>query len=83
MFEGNRDQLRVKNCFFRQSLTKYLAKSKEIRQNWRRAENFDVSFCVSFNHWCKKLISGGEAAQWLVFPRNSKILLSLSNSRRS
>ena len=28
-------------CSSRQSWTKYLRRSKEIKQNWSRAENFD------------------------------------------
>ena len=31
-------------------LKKYLPKSMEIRQNWTRPENFDISFGVSFGH---------------------------------
>ena len=40
-------------------LDKYLAKSKEIKQSWTRLENFDISFCVSFDHYYQNLISGG------------------------
>ena len=45
MFGGVRDML------------KYLAKSKEIMQNWARPPNFDILFCVSFEHQYQKLIS--------------------------
>ena len=33
--------------FYRQSLTKYVGKSKKIKQNWKRPEKCDMSFCVN------------------------------------
>ena len=42
------------------SYEKYLAKGREIMQNWTRPENFDMCFCVRFDHNCQKLIFGGE-----------------------
>ena len=33
-----------------------LAKSKKIKQNWTRLENFDICFCVSFDRYCQKLV---------------------------
>ena len=32
----------------------------KIKQNWPRLENFDICFFLRFDHYCKKLISGGE-----------------------
>ena len=43
-----------------QSLTKYFAKGKKVKQNWARPENFDICFCVSFDCNCQKLIFGWE-----------------------
>ena len=40
-----------------QSVTKYFAKIKKIKQNWTRPENFDIYFCISLD----KLNFGGEA----------------------
>ena len=39
-----------------QAVTKYLAKSKKIKQNWTRLEYFDICFYVSFDCYCQKLI---------------------------
>ena len=56
----------LKNLFFIYIINiinrgqKFLAKSKEIKQNWKRSENFDISFCVSFDRYCQKLICEGE-----------------------
>ena len=43
-----------------QSVTKYFAKSKKIKENWTRAENFVIGFCISFDRYCQKLIFEGE-----------------------
>ena len=45
-----------------QSWTKDFAKKKEIRPNRTRPENFNISFCISYDHWWQKLISGGKIA---------------------
>ena len=39
-FKGNWDKLQTKICLSRQSWTKYMKQSKEIKENWTRAENF-------------------------------------------
>ena len=41
-----------------QSVTKYWAKSKTIKQNWTNPENFDA--CTSCDCYCEKLILGRE-----------------------
>ena len=33
---------------------------KDVQQNWTRLEKFDIFFCVSFEIYCQKQISGGE-----------------------
>ena len=33
---------------------------KKIKQNWTRAEIFDVCFCLIFDFYCQNFISGGE-----------------------
>ena len=43
-----------------QLLTKYIAKSKKIKQNCTRQEKFDIFFCVSVERYCKKVTFGGE-----------------------
>ena len=43
------------------SWTKYLAKNKEIYQNWTRLKKFDINFYVNFDCNCKKLTSEGLA----------------------
>ena len=43
-----------------QSVTKYMAKSKEIKQNWTRSENFDISLCVNFDRYFQKLNFKGD-----------------------
>ena len=41
-----------------QSWAKYLEQSKEIKQNWAGAENFDNCFFVNFDRCYKGFISG-------------------------
>lgn len=43
-----------------QLVTKYLTKSKKIRHNLIRRENFGTCFCVIFGRYCQISISGGE-----------------------
>lgn len=58
-------RLRDKRIFisYLQSVTKYKAISKKIKQNWRRPEQFDMSFSASLDRYYQKLISGGEVGQ--------------------
>ena len=37
-----------------------IEQSKEIKQNWARLENFNISFCVIINHFCQDYISPKE-----------------------
>ena len=39
-----------KICFYRQLLTKHLAKNKKIKQNWKRSESFCICSYLSFDH---------------------------------
>ena len=43
-----------------QSVTKYFAKSKKIKENWTRPENIVICFCVIFDRYCQKLIFEAE-----------------------
>ena len=43
-----------------QSLMKYFGKSKKIKQNWTRPENFDIRFSVIYGNYCQILVVGGE-----------------------
>ena len=40
--EGDWDDLWAKFYFYRQLVTKYLSKSKTIKEPWKRPENFDT-----------------------------------------
>ena len=48
------------NLHHLQSVIKYFDKNKKIKLNWLRQENFDISFSVSFDRYCLKLMFGGE-----------------------
>ena len=41
-------------------VTKYLTKSKNIKQNWTRPERFDVWSCICFDCYYQKLVFGGD-----------------------
>ena len=43
-----------------QLVTKYLTKSKKIRQNLIRRENYGICFYVIFGRYCQISVSGGE-----------------------
>ena len=49
---------------------------KKIKQNWSRSGNFHICFCVSFEHYCQKFISGGETGHEPVSLPNFEILFS-------
>ena len=58
------------NLYLRQYIQQ---KEKKIKQNWKRAENFEIYFCVSFHRYRQKMIPGGKtghcvAAQFLDVP---------------
>ena len=36
-------------------VTKYFAESKKSKQSWKRPENFNIYFCVSFDNYFQKL----------------------------
>ena len=40
--EGDWDDLWAKFYFYKQLVTKYLSKSKTIKEPWKRPENFDT-----------------------------------------
>ena len=44
-------ELREASIFFLQPVTKYFAKSKEIKEYWRSPENFDICFFVRFHRY--------------------------------
>lgn len=46
---------------------KYMVKSKKLKRNWTRRENFDICFCVSFNHSRQKIIFGGKTGNQPVY----------------
>ena len=54
--------------FYLQSVTKYLANSKKIKQNWTRPEKFDICFCISFDCYFQKVVFGGETDRQPVSP---------------
>ena len=43
-----------------QAVIKYLVKSKKIKQNLTRQENFNICFCVRFECYFQKLVYGGK-----------------------
>ena len=49
-----------------QSWTKYLEQNKKIKQNWTGAESFDNCFCVRFDCYYEKFISGRKTGQLLL-----------------
>ena len=40
--------------------TKYLEPNKEIKEDWKRPEKFDICFCITFDRFSKSFTSGGE-----------------------
>lgn len=58
---------------------KYMVKSKKLKRNWTRRENFDICFCVSFNHSRQKIIFGGKTGNQPVSPHNFGIFFSWLN----
>ena len=66
-----------------QSVAKYFTKTKKIKQNWTRPENFDISFCVSSGHFCQGLTFGGDTGHKTVFPSNFQIFFSFPDFLRS
>ena len=51
-------------------------------QNWARPSNFDILFCVSFEHQYQKLISGMDTGRKFVYLPNSKIFQSFPTLRK-
>ena len=43
-------EVRKKKLSFRQSRTKFMKQCKEIKQNWKIQENFEISFWVKFDN---------------------------------
>ena len=82
-FEENLGELLVKIWFVRQLLTKYFGKSKRIKQNWARQENFDIRFCVSFVRYCQKFNFQKEDWTLPVSPSNFKVPFLFPNFLRS
>ena len=50
-----------------------MAKSKKIKQNWTRTENFDVCFLVNFDRYFQKSIFREEARHKPVSSPNFEI----------
>ena len=48
----------TRKTFFAHTITdKIYEPTGEIKQNWTWLGNFDISFCVIFNHKCQSFIS--------------------------
>ena len=47
---GEWDELQKKYFSLRQSWTKFMKQFQEIKQNWTEKENFQIYFCVIFDH---------------------------------
>ena len=47
---GDWDVLQKKYVSLRQSRTKFMKLCQEIKQNWTGQENFEICFCVIFDH---------------------------------
>ena len=61
-----------------QSFRKYLTKSKQIKQNWQRIENF----CLSFDYYIQNLIRDDQSGSQPLSSRNTEIFLfSLSRNQ--
>ena len=37
-----------------------MSNSEEMKQNWTIPKNFEICFCVIFDHYCQKITSYGE-----------------------
>ena len=66
-----------------QFLTKYLLKSKEIKQNWTRPGNFDICFWIIFNHYYQNFISEKGTEHQAVSQSNFQIFLIFSTFIKS
>ena len=54
--ELNNQALKIVEKFLHlRSATKYKVKTKKIKQKHTRPKNFDICFCVSFDHYSPKL----------------------------
>ena len=47
---GDWDELQKKYFSLRQARTKFMKQCQEIKQNWTGQENFEICFCVIFEH---------------------------------
>ena len=61
------------------AITNNSAKSKKIKQNLTRPENFDICFCKYFDRYCQKLISGGETRLEIFRKSNDWFLHEMQN----
>ena len=69
----------IKMCSSRQSWTKYLKRSKEIKQNWSRAENFVNWFRLNFDCYYKSFISETKTGYYTLSPPNFSTSLIFPN----
>ena len=47
-----------------------IIRNKEMKLKWVGSENFDICFCVIFDHHCQSFICGRETGHWTIFPFN-------------
>ena len=59
--------------------TKYLEQSKEVKQNWTEAENFDNCFYKTFDRYYENFISAGTTGRSALSPPNFDIFLIFPN----
>ena len=78
-FQGDWGELWAKIWYVRQSMTKYFAKSKKIKQNWTRPEDLDFCFGIGFDYFFWKLIFGGESKYKPVSLPNFEIFFLFPN----
>ena len=67
----------------RKSHKKLIEQSKEIKQNWKGSNNFDICFYINFSCYDQSLISGSVTVHYVLPPTNFCVFLKCYSFLRS